>query len=151
MGNLKWSVIEYEERDRSKDWYWALGIIVVAGSITSIIFANYFFAVFLFLAGGSIAMLALKKPEMVDYEIGAEGLRIKNQIYLYKHVKSFFVRDDERPLLFIKSDRVFMPIVQIPLGDQNPEQVREIMLSSNIKEEEMKEHFGEKVMDHLGF
>ena len=44
---LEWSALEYEEKVQSNDWFWALGVIIVAGSITSIIFANYFFAIFL--------------------------------------------------------------------------------------------------------
>ena len=33
---LEWSALEYEEKNQSNDWFWALGVIVVAGSITSI-------------------------------------------------------------------------------------------------------------------
>jgi hypothetical protein len=44
---LSWSALEYEEKIRSSDWFWALGIIVVTSSVAAIIFGNYFFATLL--------------------------------------------------------------------------------------------------------
>lgn len=34
---IEWSALEYEDKERGSDWYFALGIIVVAGSVASII------------------------------------------------------------------------------------------------------------------
>ena len=41
-----WSALEYEDKIRSQDWFWALGIIVITSSIAAIIFENYFRIVF---------------------------------------------------------------------------------------------------------
>ena len=100
MTNLNWSTMEYEYKERSTDWYWALGIIILAGSITSIILHNYFFAILLILGGGCIIMFSIKKPEMVIYELNEKGLKINNQLYEFIKIKSFFVRMDEKPVLF---------------------------------------------------
>jgi hypothetical protein len=148
--NLKWSAYEYEEKARGTDWFWALGVIIVAGSITSIIYGNYFFAILLILGGLSLGMFAVKKPEMINYELGVKGLQIKNQLYPYEKIKSFFVSTEGNPTLFIKSERAFMPMISMPLDNISPQEVREIMLFKNIPEEEMRAHFSEKVMDSLG-
>jgi hypothetical protein len=57
---LSWSAPEYEEKERSRDWFWALGIIVATSSIAAIIFNDYFFAVLLILSGILLGFFAVK-------------------------------------------------------------------------------------------
>lgn len=158
---LVWSALEYEEHDRSPDWFWALGIIVVTSSIASIIFENYFFAVLLLLSGVLLGFFATKKPEMVTYELDEKGFKIHNQIYPYENIKSFYVQLDNtndannpaylKPLFFIHTERAFMPIITIPINEALANDIHSVMTTKNIKEEEMKEHASEKIMEALGF
>ena len=39
---LEWTALEYEEKERGNDWFWALGVIILASAITSFIYTNYF-------------------------------------------------------------------------------------------------------------
>jgi hypothetical protein len=154
---LNWSALEYEERERSKDWFWALGIIVTTSSIAAIIFNDYFFAALLILSGILLGFFAVKKPETVFYELNDKGLKIGNRIYLYENIKSFWVQIEQpeqinvKPILFIHSERVFMPIITIPINETLARDVHFIMLSKNVAEVEMKEHPSDKIMEVLGF
>lgn len=156
---IEWSALEYEEKERNPDWFWALGIIVIAGSITSIIFKNYFFALLLIIGGFLIGFFAIKKPENVNYELNKKGLKIKNRLYPYDDINTFWVQEeffDEngrefKPTLFIKTKRLIMPMISIPIDNFMGDKIKEIMLSNNILEEEMREHTSEHIMDSLGF
>jgi hypothetical protein len=154
---LTWSALEYEERERSRDWFWALGIIFVTSSIAAIIFGNYFFAALLILSGFLLGFFAIKKPDMVTYELNIHGLKIRNRIYPYENIKSFWVQvgaspqSNIKPLLFIHTERAFMPIISIPIEEEIAEDIHFIMLSQNIAEVEMKEPPSEKIMEALGF
>jgi len=148
---LEWSALEYEEKTRSTDWFWALGVIVIAISITAIIYNNYFFAMLVILSGILLGFFAIKKPEMVSYELNTKGLKIKTRIFPYDTIKSFFVQTTPKSILFIKSARMFMPILSIPIQNDLAEEIKSIMLSNNVKEEEMKENPSEKIMESLGF
>ncbi|MBU0999325.1 hypothetical protein KKG24_03425 [Patescibacteria group bacterium] len=147
---LVWSALEYEERDRNPDWFWALGIIVVTSSIAAIIFENYFFAVLLILSGILLGFFAIKKPDVVTYELNSRGLMIRNRLYPYENIKSFWVQE-AKPTLFIHSERAFMPIISMPIDETIIADIHSIMLSKNIAEVEMKEHAAEKIMEVLGF
>jgi hypothetical protein len=157
MENLQWSALEYEEKERSADWFWALGIIVITSSIASVIYGNYFFAVLLLLSGLLLGYFAIKKPEVIVYELNNQGLKIRNRVYPYENIKSFWVQVDLtgqtelKPVLFIKSERVFMPIMEIPIDSSHAEDIHSVMLSKNVPEEEMKEHPSIIIMDRLGF
>ena len=148
---IEWSALEYEEKERSVDWFWALGIIVVAGSVTSLIYGNYFFAILLILSGILLGFFAIKKPEMVSYELNKKGLKIKTRLFPYESIKSFFVQTAPKLMLFVKSSRMFMPILSMPIEDNLAEDIRSVMLSNNVQEEEMKEGPSEKIMERLGF
>ena len=150
MTNLNWSTMEYEEKERTPDWYWALGIIVLAGSVTSIILHDYFFAVLLILGGLCLAMFANKKPGVINYEMNAKGIQINTHLYEYKKIKSFFVQTEGKPMLFLRTSRLFVPMLSTSLDTVNPEIVKNYFLENNVPEEEMKEHYSEKIIERLG-
>ncbi|MEK7088891.1 MAG: hypothetical protein AAB913_02045 [Patescibacteria group bacterium] len=149
---LEWTALEYEEKERGNDWFWALGVIVVAGSVTSFIYSNYFFGLLLIIGGILLGAFAIKKPDLVFYELNEKGLKIRNRLFPYENIKSFWVkREGEKPTLFIKSERLFMPIISMPIEQNFAEEIRNFMLGGNVIEEEIKEHPSEKIMDSLGF
>jgi len=151
MEKLEWSALEYEEKERSADWFWALGIIVATSSVAAIIYGNYFFAVLLILSGILLGFFAIKKPEMISYELNSQGLKIRTRLYPYENIKSFWVQIEPKPMLFIKSERAFMPILSIPIDHDMTENIHSIIISKNVVEEEMKEHPSLKIMESLGF
>lgn len=148
---IEWSMPEYFEKERNNDWFWALGVIVVAASVTSIIFSNYFFAVLIILSGVLIAVFAVKKPDLVNYELNKKGLKIKSRTFPYNKIKSFWVQVETPPTLFIKSERLIMPIISMPIEYSLATQIRDRMLKNNVTEEEMKEHVSDKIMESIGF
>ena len=151
LKKLSWSAPEYEEREHSADWFWALGIIIIASSGASLIYENYFFAALLILSGVLLGFFAMKKPDMVEYELNEKGLKINNQLYAYDSIKAFFVKIENKPTLFIKSERMFMPVISIPIDNNMAEEIHTLFLEKNISEEEMREHPSEKIMEVLGF
>lgn len=149
---LEWSALEYEEKDRGQDWFWALGIIIVASSVASFIYANYFFGLLLIIGGILLGVFAIKKPDVVHYELNEKGLKIRNRLFPYENIKSFWVQKEPlKPMLFIRSERLFMPIISMPIEEYLAEEVKNYMLAGNVPEEEMKEHPSEKIMETLGF
>lgn len=149
---IEWTALEYEEKERGNDWFWALGVIVVASSVASFIYENYFFGLFLIIGGILLGMFAIKKPDLVFYELNKKGLQIKNRLYPYENIKAFWVKKDgDSPTLFIKSERLFLPLLSMPIKSELATEIRNLMLSNNVPEEEMKEHISEKIMDSLGF
>src|SRR5476649_1304639 len=106
MDKLQWEALEYEDKERSNDWFWALGVIVITSSIASIIYSNYFFAALLILSGVLLGFFAIKKPEMISYELNAKGLQILTRLYPYENIKSFWVQVGDKPTLFIKTERI---------------------------------------------
>ncbi|HWA32076.1 MAG TPA: hypothetical protein VG694_01325 [Candidatus Paceibacterota bacterium] len=151
MESLRWSALEYEEKEHSRDWFWALGVIVVAGSVASVIYGDYFFAGLLILGGVLLGFFAIKKPDTIEYELSERGLRAGTRLYPYDNIRSFFVRTDPGPALLIHSDRIFLPVISIPIDPEMAEDIYGAMIAHEIPEEKLTEHSSEKIMDSLGF
>ena len=154
---LTWSAFEYEDKEHSRDWFWALGIIIVTSSVAAIIFNDYFFAALLIISGILLGFFATKKPATIFYELNNKGLKVGNRIYPYENIKSFWVQirqheeENIKPLLFIHSERIFMPIITIPITETIVEEIHTILSSRDVPETEMKEHPSDKIMEILGF
>lgn len=151
MEKLEWSALEYEHRERSADWFWALGVGVVASSLAAIIYNNYFFATLLILGGVLLGFFAKKAPDTVSYELNQKGLKTGSRLYPYENIKSFWVQTEPKFILFIKSERFFMPILTIPIEADIAEDVHVILAEMGITLEEMREHPSEKIIEMLGF
>ncbi|MEK7569462.1 MAG: hypothetical protein AAB500_01035 [Patescibacteria group bacterium] len=154
---IEWAAPEYEQKERSKDWFWALGVIIVTAALASIIFANYFFAALIVLGGALLWTFSVRPPETISYQLDNRGLRIKTRLYTYESIKSFWVQSGAhdgasvKPLLFIHTERFFMPILSVPIDEAHAYAVRNVFLAKEIPEEEMREHLSEKIMERLGF
>ena len=157
---ISWSALEYEEKERSKDWFWALGIIVVTSAIAAIIFEDYFFAVLIVIIGALFSFLAVRKPRAISYEVNAKGVQAGTHLYPYGNIHSFWVRsatlrdheenDVLRPMLFIRIQRLFVPIFSIPIDDSIAENIDAQLKEAGIVEARMQEHPSEHIMEMLG-
>jgi hypothetical protein len=148
---LSWTALEYEERERSADWFWALGVIVMAVSLAAIIYGNYFFALLIIISGVLLGFFATKTPDAISYEITDKGIQINKRLFPFKELRSFFVQREPKHMLFIKTGRIFMPIFSIPIEEGIADTLQNIFTENEVPEEEMKEHPSEKIMDSLGF
>ncbi len=157
MEKLQWSALEYEDKEKNSDWFWALGVIVFASSAAAVIYGNYFFATLIVLSGALLGFLATKKPALVSYELNSKGFLVDTSLYPYENIKSFWVQraasepEKLKPMLFIKSERFFMPVILAPIEEERGNEIRVFLLDKNVVEEEMKEHITMKIMEALGF
>lgn len=146
---ISWEALEYKEGEKGTDWFWALGIIVIAGSVIAIIFKNYFLAGILILGGIMLGKTVNIKPEMIAHELNDKGLKIKNSLYLYETIKEFSILED-KPVLVIRSERVLFPIISMAFPQGEEENIRNIFLEHKVKEGKFTEHTADKIVRFLG-
>lgn len=142
---------EYLDKERSSDWFWAVGIISSAIIVTSILFNNILLAVFLIITTTIIFVYAKRKPEIITVEITENGVRIGKNMYPYSSLQAFWINDyDFFSNLLLKSSSVINPIISIPLIKTDQEKIREV-LQEYLHEKEIIEPLSQKLMEYLGF
>ena len=149
---LQWQAYEYEQTDKSPDWFWALGIISLSVAVTSIILNNLLFAILVIVSAITLSIFARRDPDLLQIEVNQKGLILEKKFYPYGSLESFWVEDTEvNPKLLIKSTKTFSPLIVAPLSpDVDKEELRDYLLD-NVDEEEHSEPLAQKMMERLGF
>ena len=148
---IAWNVHSHVHRERTSDWYWALGLIALVGAAASIFFGNTLLAVILVVGAASVGVLASRTPREHGVRIDARGISIDGTLYPYASVQSFWVEESgDAPRLFVSTSGIIAPHLTLPLQDRaRAGQVRSF-LKKYATEEEQGPHFGEHIAEFFG-
>ncbi len=150
MEPLRWTALEYEDKERTPDWFWGLGIVALAFTVLSIYFGNYLLAILIIVSGFSLALFAVRKPEHVEYELQEDGVRVNNTLYPFNTLESFWVEKfGVEPKIIIVSKKFFVPHIIIPIADHDPKKIRGFLLN-NLEEVEHHEPLLHIITERLG-
>ncbi len=148
---FQFQAFEYEHKEHSPDWFWAVGIITIALSVTAIILHNVLFAFVIVLSGFVLSLFAARPPKQIEVTISDEGIRVENTFYPFHSLESFWIDEKEqKSKILIKSQRLLMPYIIVPLDDADPEKVQ-MYLSRHIPEVFHSESSLQHLMEYLGF
>ncbi len=160
METISWQAYEYEHRERSADWYWALGILAIAAAVTAILFSDILFGVLILIAAFTMALFAARPPRLLTFEIGERGIKVGRHFFPYLSLHSFWVEtghEGHRPALILRSKKALSPHIVLPLSSRNPSvrfpdphEVRDSVLSK-LPEEEQRESLAEHLLEFFGF
>lgn len=150
----EWEGREYDHSPKSADWYWALGIISVAGALASILFGNYLLAVLIIIATVALALHAAKEPPLHRFRLIETGLTIGDELHPFERMVSFSVLEDVEsvlpPLLSIKTENWLSPHLVIPLAGVDADAIYAYFLH-HVDEGEHQHTFIDLVAAWLGF
>lgn len=151
MQPLSWTALEHEYIERNPDWFWMVGVVALGGAILALILGNILFALFIVVGAVTLSLYALKHPRMVDFEINDKGVIIEADLYPYQTLESFCIHEHGASFrLLVKSQKVFMPYLTLPLGDVPPVEIRKA-LANKLPEIYVAESISEKLMERMGF
>ena len=147
-----WSAYEHEHIERTREWFWALGIIALSGAATSILFGNILFALLIMVAAGVLTLIARMPHELHEFELSQKGIRISESLHTFDEIIAFWVETEGGvgPTLLVDTTKFMAPNLIIPLGDTSPEEVREFLLHYT-EEVPMKEPWAHKILEFFGF
>jgi hypothetical protein len=149
---LNWQAYEYKHTPKSADWFWALGIIAISIAVTSILFNNFLFAIFIILGALALGIFAKRRPLLLSIEINDKGIKVGRTFYAFSSIESFWVdaENENDQKVIIKVDSITMSHVAIPIEEIDPMDIKEYLLKY-LPEEEHAEPIANKIMERLGF
>ena len=149
---ISWEATEHHHVEKGSDWYWALGIIAVVGATVSIIFGNILFAIVIALGAVVMAIVSLREPTVIPFELTPRGMRIDDRLYRYATLESFCIDGDapRGPQLLLKSTGMLSTLLVIPLPEEAVEEIDDI-LAERLPEEHMEESLAHRLLEFLGF
>lgn len=148
---LRWEADEHRHVEHGSDWYWALGVIAVATSLTAVLLGDVLFAVLIVLAAITMGLIAQRPPRRIMFEISKDGIRTGETLHSYTECLSFWVDEDgDETLLLVDTTKPLSPNLVVPIGAIAADDVR-TLLRPHIEEIPMKEPFSHKLLEFFGF
>ena len=150
---ISWDAHEYVHVEKTPDWYWALGLIAVAGTVAAILFQNLLFAVLILVMAFVLALFAKRKPEVFRFSVTQRGVRIDDTLYPYSSLEWFSIDElspNHVPKLILNPKHFFAPVIVIPILDVDPDEVHDFLIAF-LDEEDHPEPVIHRIMEWLGF
>jgi len=152
LQSITWEAPAHYHIEKKSDWFWALGILTFAGAFTAIILGNFLFGLLILIAGSVMALMANREPAIIPFAVTTRGVRIDETLYPYSTLSSYYIETERGvgPKLLIKSERLLMPLIVIPLPEDHLDEIESI-LEKKLPAEHLEEPLGQEILEFLGF
>lgn len=148
---IEWDAQEHEHKERSSDWFWAVGIVAISVAATSIILGNTIFGILVLVSTFALALFINRPPENVHVIVDERGITRDKIHYPYSTLESYWLDTDHpHPKILLQSTKPFLPIIVVPIGDADAEKLDET-LKEFLPERYHSLPFIERVLELLGF
>lgn len=149
---IEWDAREYEHKERSADWFWAVWIVVFAIVTVSVIFGNVIFAILILIATFTLSLFINREPDNIHVIVDEKGITKGRLHYPYQSLHSFWI-DNEHPhkKILLRSRKSFLPLIIVPLGEEIDTERLARKLTHYLDEGYQSLPFLERVLEYLGF
>lgn len=147
---LQWDFPEFAKHSRGVGWYITASIVAGGLIVWAAFSQNYLFIILILLACIILLRQGVHEPRRIRIALTADGISISTgKTYLYDALSHFWIiyKPPETKSLFFTFKSGLRPDLIIPLEDQNPIKIREV-LSQFLPENLDREH--EPVAESLG-
>ncbi len=144
----RWSFPEYRKLPKTRWWYICMIAVLSVMVIYSLFVGNLLFLLIIVL-GVAIFILNMRQaPRNLECVITEDGINVGNSCYAWKDIKNFRLvyKPPQIKLLYLDLKNVLLTDFSIPLENENPVKIREI-LKNYLLEDLSKEE--ENIVDRL--
>lgn len=142
---LTWTAPEHIHRERSIDFYWALGLITLGAAVLAFILRDGLFGALLLIGGGLYGYISWKKPVDVTAVVSDKDITIGDDVYPIAKIKSFRVMDikGEKELV-LEITRTYQPIVSTCVPEDIAYPLRDLLRGMLFEDETLLPHVGRR-------
>ncbi len=126
---LQWSAAEFADRDIPRSFYlWTGGFLLA--TIAYALVTNSPIMAITFILIGIMGFITIEKtPAVLHCSISKEGIIVDRELYDFDNIESFWIiYEEHEKYLSLKTNGRLTPYAHIPLGDENPVTVRDILI-----------------------
>ena len=137
MGRIlhQWKAPEFEIYEKSTRWYFVFAIFISVMVVYALATNGPIMAITFILLGIVGYIYLQKDPRVITFSITSKGVTADKEMYLYENIHSFWIFYDppHTKTICLHTKASMLPLVHIPLRDQDPVKLRELLLQ-NIPE-----------------
>ncbi len=145
----QWVVEEYERHIRGTLWH----VLIISVGIILVIYAlatdNFLFAIIIILSAIILFLQSAVEPADVPFAIAELGIVLGNRFYAYNEFRAFYmIYNQETQTLFFDTKTAFRPDLRIPMGEQDPIEIREVLQAVLDEDLEKEEPLADRAVRH---
>lgn len=150
---FEWRALEHSHRPKSARWYAVYAAAITAISVGFLFYSNIIGAITIGFIGALVYYVVQQEPRIVRYRIMADGIAFDNLLYHYRDLESFNIvyEPGETKTVFLKSKKLFSPLLHMEIGDADPVAIRDMLLEFVREDQEMDEPVLDILARRLGF
>jgi uncharacterized membrane protein len=147
-----WEAPEHHHVEKNGDWFWILGILTIIITVTTFFLGNTLLALLLLIAGITMGLIANREPDLITMAVNNRGVRLGDTLHPYSTLECFYLDEEHErgPHLLVRSNKLFMPLLIMPIPEEYIEDI-EMILESRLPEEYLVEPLANKLMEIVGF
>lgn len=117
---LEWHSPEHHFDRKKNDWYWILGVIVLATAVLSFYFGNFLFGVFILIAGATLGIISYKETKIIPIKITAKGIIAGRYLHPWLSYRSFWIEDEHvsGARILLRPTSTYQPLTVIPINEE---------------------------------
>lgn len=146
---LHWVVDEYEQHHRGPLWYLIVVVLGLGMLVYALATQNFLFAIIVIMFGVIIGLSALREPQRLPFIVTDLGVAVGGKFFPYKEFDNFWIlyEPPEVKNIYFEFRRSPRPHLVVPLYDENPLELRKILLdyideNPDEEEEPLSDFFG---------
>ncbi|MBI2989849.1 MAG: hypothetical protein HYY51_01510 [Candidatus Magasanikbacteria bacterium] len=122
----EWTILEYEQHKRNVLWYTCMLVIGLALVAYALFTGNFLFALIIVLFSIILFLQSQQDPPRLPFRITELGIVINSRFYSYSELENFYIiyNPPEIKTLFFEPRSSARPRIRVPLGDQDPSEIR---------------------------
>lgn len=153
QNSLEWRAPEYEHREKNPDWFWAVGIAGGVVALLALLFKNFLLAVIAVLGAFTMILFGARPPAVINFALTAKGVKIKERLYPYDYLKSFWVEDQDegKRKIIVESKKILLPHIILPLPPEVRSDEARHYLAAFLPEVRHEDSLADAIGDILGF
>ena len=149
---FSWEAPEYIVYKKNVGWYIGFGIILAIILFSAFVTQSLLTGI-VFLLGGILIFVHSERPaKIISYEIRSTGIRMGKEFYSFQDLSVFnIVERGDGVYMLIKSKRLLLPLIHIPLGNIDYEEATRVMSEKLPQDTEFIEPLADVIAHWVGF
>lgn len=137
-----WEIPSFHKHEKPKRWYFYFTIAIILLLIYAYFSKNPLFALILVFFTLLYTLSEKQDPKKLIFAIAEDGIVIENKFITYKKIKNFYIiyQPPFTKNLYFEPKNFILPVITIPLLDQNPVEIRKQLLqylTEDLEKEDM--------------
>jgi hypothetical protein len=137
-----WSIPEFTKQSKSKKWFLYFGVVIIGLLIYAFFSGNLLFGIIIVFFALIYWLLEKREAGDLDFGLAEDGVIIGQKFVEYKIIENFYIiyQPPKIKNLYLEPKNILKPTIVIPLLNQNPVEIRKILLDylpEDIEKEEI--------------